>query len=162
MPAPPRLLGFVLSFAVLAALVPACTAELAEDCLGGPCVPPGNPPIPPPWPPPESDGGSDGPTCEDTTDTGDFPCDVFALLQTHCHTCHQSPPLNSAPFPLLTFEDTQAPYGTMGKQRWQRMAEVVESGFMPLGKTIPPEDKQALLAWLTACAPPTEAGMGCE
>jgi len=69
--------------------------------------------------------------------------------------------MNNAPFPLLTYEDTQAPFGA-DKQRWQRMAEVVESGFMPLGKVLPAADKQTLLDWLGQCAPPAPDGMGCE
>ncbi|MDC3955890.1 hypothetical protein [Polyangium jinanense] len=155
----------LLSF--LAALGPACTAELEEGCLGGQCVPPGSPPIPPL---PTSDGGGGaggggggdaGPTCEDTPATGDFPCDVFTVLQTHCHGCHQSPPLNNAPYSLLTYEDTRLPHGMTTKPRFVRMAEVVESGFMPLMATLPEADKQILLDWLSTCGLPAE-GMGCE
>jgi len=149
-------------------LVPACTANLEEGCLGGDCVPPGTPPIPAPWPTSGggggggADGGDGGLSCMNTSPTGDFPCEVFAALQTNCHTCHQSPPLNGAPFSLLTYEDTQQPFGTLGQLRWQRMLEVVDSGFMPLGKTITPADKQVLLDWLNGCAQPAATGMGCE
>ncbi|MDI1478349.1 hypothetical protein [Polyangium sp. y55x31] len=150
---------------LLAALGPACTAELEEGCLGGQCVPPGSPPIPP-LPTSGSGGGGGGgdagPTCEDTPQTGDFPCDVFTVLQTHCHTCHQSPPLNGAPYSLLTYEDTRLPHGMTTKPRFVRMAEVVESGFMPLMATLPAADKQILLDWLSTCGLPAPDGMGCE
>lgn len=156
----PRFLSLLILSAAFAALLASCTANLEEGCLAGECVPPGSAPVPPEWP---KDAGSDAPACMDTTDVGDFPCDVFALLQTHCQTCHQEPPLNGAPFSLLTYEDTQQPFGVMGQQRWQRMAEVVESGFMPpSGVVLPAADKEALLAWLTACAQPAPMGMGCE
>jgi hypothetical protein len=49
----------------------------------------------------------------------------------------------------------------MTKLRWQRMGEVVDSGFMPFGKTITPADKQILLDWVSTCALPADA-MGCE
>jgi cytochrome c peroxidase len=93
--------------------------------------------------------------------TGDYPCDVFTVLGNNCHTCHQSPPQNGAPFSLLTYEDTQADYAA-GKKRWQRMKEVVEIGFMPLGSSLTDNDKQILLGWLEGCAQPAAEGMGCE
>jgi hypothetical protein len=165
MPSLPRPLAAPLALAaLLAALGPACTANVEEGCLGGECVPPGgSPPIPPPGAGGGGgSGGGGGPTCEDTTDTGDFPCDVFTVLENNCHTCHQNPPQKGAPFSLLTYEDTQAPYGVMGGQRWQRMKQVVETGFMPLGSTLPDSDKQLLLGWLEGCAQPAADGMGCE
>ena len=160
LPRLPRVLAILAISSLFSALLASCTADLEEGCLGGECVPPGSPPIPAEWP--VSDAGSDGATCTGTPDVGDFPCDVFALLQTHCQTCHQAPPLNGAPFSLLTYEDTRQPFGSTGKQRWQRMAEVIETGFMPLGQMIPAADKDAFLAWLNACAVPAPDGMGCE
>jgi hypothetical protein len=160
MPSLPRLLAAPLA-ALLAALGPACTADLEEGCLGGECVPPGgSPPIPPHGAGSGGSGGG-GPSCENVTDTGDFPCDVFTVLQKNCHTCHQNPPQKGAPFSLLMYEDTQAPYGMTGT-RWERMREVVESGFMPQGSTLTDNDKQILLGWLEACAQPAADGMGCE
>jgi len=168
MPSLPRLLAAPLALAALiAALGPACTANVEEGCLGGECVPPGgSPPLPPPGAGSGGGGGSGGsggggPSCENTTDVGDFPCDVHAVLQHNCFTCHQNPPQKGAPFSLLTYEDTQAPYG-MTKQRWERMREVVDSGFMPQGSSLTDNDKQILLGWLEACAQPAADGMGCE
>ncbi len=46
--------------------------------------------------------------------------------------------------------------------RFQRMAEVIESGFMPIGASLPAADKQTLLDWLSTCGLPAADGMGCE
>ena len=158
-PSLPHFLTLLVLSSALAALLASCTANLEQGCVDGDCVLSGSPPVPEPWP---ADAGDSGPTCTDTTDIGDFPCDIFALLQTHCQTCHTTPPVSGAPFPLLTYEDTQQPFGAMGQQRWQRMAEVITTGFMPIGKTMPQTDKDTLLAWLNNCAMPAPAGMGCE
>lgn len=137
----------------------ACTAELEEGCLSGECSPPGKPIVPSNTS--SGDGGAGGASCGTTPATGDFPCDVFTVLQTNCHSCHQAPPVNGAPYSLLTYEDTRELNGMTTTPRWQRMGAVVESGFMPLGKTITATDKQILLDWVAACALPAE-GMGCE
>ncbi len=148
---------------VLVGLGPGCTAELEEGCLGGECVPPGTPPIPPPPSGSSSGGGGSGGglSCETTPATGDFPCDVFAVLEANCHSCHQSPPLFGAPYSLLTYEDTREFAGMTTIPRWVRVGAVVESNFMPLGTTMPADDKKILLDWVAACAPPADA-MGCE
>jgi hypothetical protein len=96
-------------------------------------------------------------------------CQAEIVLRTVCQRCHQDPPLHAAPFSLVTYEDTQQPFGAAGRRRWQRMKEVVESGFMPL-RTLaldPPvepltcEERSTLLGWLGQCAPP-EGGTDCE
>ncbi len=139
----------------------ACTAELEEGCLGGECSPPGKPNVPANTTSSSSGGGgAGGSPCETTPATGDFPCEVFTVLQNNCHSCHQSPPQSGAPYSLLTYEDTRVPF-FMDKLRWQRMGEVVDSGFMPFGATITPADKQILLDWVSTCALPADA-MGCE
>jgi hypothetical protein len=139
----------------------ACTAELEEGCLGGNCSPPGKPNVPVNTSSSSGTGGAGGSSCETTPATGDFPCDVFAVLQNNCNSCHQSPPVNGAPFSLLTYEDTRELLFMSTKPRWQRMGEVVESSFMPLGATIADPDKQLLLDWVSSCALPAD-GMGCE
>lgn len=154
-----HLLTLLALFTLTAATAASCTTTLEQGCADGECVLSGSPPVPEPWP--TSDAG-DGPMCMDTTDVGDMPCDIFMLIQTHCQTCHTMPTMNGAPFPLLTYEDTQQPFGMAGLQRWQRMAEVITTGFMPIGKTLPDADKQALLDWLDNCATPVAEGMGCE
>jgi len=159
MPSLPRFLAPLALISALAALGSACTAELEESCLGGECVPPGAPPVPPA---PTSGAGGGGAACDDTPATGDFPCDVFDLLQTHCHTCHSDPPKNGAPYSLLTYEDTRAPHLMTAEFRFERMAKAIESGFMPIGETLTDADKQTLLDWLSTCGLPAPDGMGCE
>jgi hypothetical protein len=95
-------------------------------------------------------------------------CQAEKVLHEVCQRCHQNPPLHGAPFPLVTYQDTQEPFGP-GKLRWQRMEEVVESGFMPLRGLLmdPPvepltcEQKSTLLGWLAQCAQP-EGGTDCS
>ena len=131
---------------------PACTAELEEGCLGGVCSPPGQPPVPSNTTSSSSgtggSGGSGGSSCETTPATGDFPCEVFTVLQNNCHSCHQSPPSNGAPYSLLTYEDTREFNGATTIPRWQRMGEVIQSGFMPFGTTMSDPDKQVILDWI--------------
>lgn len=115
------------------------------------------------------DGGSaaDGAPCGPNPATGDLPCDVSAVLVDKCQSCHQDPPRNNAPWALLTYEDTQMPYGNKGKLRWQRMAEVVEPGAIP-SMPLPPAPPltatqlDSLRGWFKACAPPVPEGQGCD
>src|ERR1700760_1681726 len=93
----------VLAAAAVAALAPSCNAQVTESCSDGPCgggaasvtVP---------------ETGPNAADCPATPQTGDFPCAVFAVVHKKCNPCHQMPPLNGAPFPLLTYADTQSPY----------------------------------------------------
>ena len=104
--------------------------------------------------------------------TGDFPIDVGTVIAAKCQTCHTEPKLNGAKFTLLTYEDTQQPFGTTGKLRWQRMAEVIEpTGIphMPFTSTKLPDTPQLtddelniLRAWFNACAPPVPEGKGLD
>jgi hypothetical protein len=113
-------------------------------------------------------GGSGGgaESCPGDPQTGDIPCDVFAVLHAKCHACHTDPPANNAPFPLLTYADTQEPYGTKGKLRFQRMREVIEPDaipHMPFGTApqLTDAEFETLADWLDDCAPPEAAGQGC-
>jgi hypothetical protein len=88
-------------------------------------------------------------------------CQAEIVLRTVCQRCHQEPPLNGAPFPLVTYEDTQELFAE-GVLRWERMKEVVEIDFMPLrgGGLDPPverltcDEKSTLMGWLEQCAKP--------
>jgi hypothetical protein len=88
-------------------------------------------------------------------------CQAEIVLRTVCQRCHQDPPLQGAPFPLVSYEDTQAIYEGE-KLRWERMKEVVASDFMPArGTGIEPpvefltcEEKSTLMGWLEQCAQP--------
>jgi hypothetical protein len=100
--------------------------------------------------------------------TGDLPCDVAAVLAI-CQNCHQNPPVRGAPFPFMTYEDTQAEY-VAGLPRSWRMAQVIEADdavHMPprTATDIPqPTDQQldTLRAWFRACTPPEPEGQGCD
>jgi hypothetical protein len=86
-----------------------------------------------------------------------------------CRRCHQDPPLFLAPFGLLTWDDTQQPFGVLGRKRHERMFEVVRDDIMPYRfSTIDPpvlpltsDDKATLLAWLAQGAQPI-GGRDCE
>ncbi len=89
-------------------------------------------------------------------------CQASAVLEQVCQRCHTDPPMNSAPFPLVAYEDTQAPYYSSEKQIWEVMQTAVSSGFMPLrpAALMPPvepltcEQKSTLLGWLGQGAKP--------
>jgi hypothetical protein len=81
-------------------------------------------------------------------------------LQDKCQRCHRDPPENGAPFALITYADTQVKHDTT--PRYELMQAAVTSGFMPFvaAELDPPvasltcEQKETLLAWLEADAPP--------
>lgn len=130
-----------------------CTANVTQSCIAGPCT--------------QSDtggaSGAGGSPCMPIAKTGDIPCDVFAVIHVNCNPCHQMPPLNGAPFPLLTYADTQQIYAP-GKLVFQQMYDQIQPGAvprMPLGGSLSSTDYATLTAWLLACAPPVPAGKGC-
>jgi hypothetical protein len=152
----PRTLLAALVLAVCAlALASSCNASVTEGCLDGPCA----------------TGGSGGGTgtgggadaCPATPQTGDFPCDVFAVIHTNCNPCHQNPPQNGAPFPFLTYADTQQVFSP-GKLRFQQMYDQTRPGAtprMPFGGMLDAADYATLSNWLLMCAPPVPSGKGC-
>src|SRR5688572_21365400 len=96
-------------------------------------------------------------------------CQALGVLETSCQRCHSEPPQNGAPFSLVTYEHTQAPYGTMQVPTHTRMRSAVASGFMPLVQIPlePPvqplscEQKTTLLKWLDEGAEPV-GGVDCS
>jgi hypothetical protein len=83
-------------------------------------------------------------------------CEVSDVLVAKCQRCHVGEKgLNGAPFPLVTFEDTQAPYGSTGQRRWERMRYMVDEDLMPpvdASFSPPPEklatgEKALLMTW---------------
>jgi hypothetical protein len=129
----------------------------------------------PPLVPPEHDAGADAAAdAFDPADAcappalGDLPCDVSAVLDI-CRNCHTMPPVRMAPFPFLTYEDTQAIYFPP-MRRWQRMQQVIEPNDPvhmppPTATDIPQlTDAQldTLRAWFRACTPPQPEGQGCD
>ena len=85
-------------------------------------------------------------------------CEVSEVLEAKCQRCHDSPPSNGAPFPLVTYEDTQVEEA--GIVRWERMQDMVDRRLMPppgLELTPPAQmpteaERELLLAWFEAGA----------
>jgi hypothetical protein len=91
----------------------------------------------------------------------EIPCDANRVLQDVCQHCHSSPTQNGAPFSLVTYEDTQVP--ASGEPLWKYMRAVVLSGAMPLPPVqISPAQRDVLLAWFDAGAPPRSASDTCS
>lgn len=113
-----------------------------------------------------ADAAVEAAVCAPPPDAGDLPCDVSAVFQNRCQTCHTSPPQNGAPFPLLTYEDLTSTYSA-DLLRWQRVAQVIEPSS---GLHMPPftqpqltqSDFDTLHAWFAACALAVPEGTGCD
>lgn len=88
--------------------------------------------------------------------------------------------MHGAHFPLLTYEDTQQPFGLPpddggpAKKRWQRMSEVTAPGGLPHMPShvapacagvvceLTPAELATLDAWFQSCAPPKAEKQGCD
>jgi len=98
-------------------------------------------------------------------------CDAYKVINCVCQQCHQDPTLNGAAMPLMTYEDTQAPYPTAGSSTlvWQKMQTAVSSGLMPetgnpsvvpAVKPLTSAQRTTLLDWLAQGAH-DEGGRNC-
>src|SRR5947207_2975284 len=87
-----RSLGILLVALGLGAAVLACEAGVETECFDGACRPAARA-----APPPCADDA-----CSEQYVDGDFPPEVFAVMEHSCHKCHQDPHLNGAPIDLLT------------------------------------------------------------
>jgi hypothetical protein len=100
-------------------------------------------------------------------------CEALTVIRAKCQRCHQQPPLNGAPVPFLTYDDTQAPYGSSEFKYFEVMLPAVEEGRMPYvalnsppTSIMPPvepltdEEKATLVGWLMQGARP-EGGTAC-
>jgi hypothetical protein len=91
-----------------------------------------------------------------------LPSAVDAILQTNCSgPCHHAPPANGAPFPLLTYADTQADYA--GHPRWWHMRRAIQTDAlppqMPQGSwPMDPANLDVLNAWFATCDPDGAGG----
>jgi hypothetical protein len=112
----------------------------------------------------DDDGGEDPPPMTEPVTW----CEAEAVLEAKCQRCHGDPLENGAPFPLVTYDDTQVEVA--GQPRWMKMQHVLETDFMPpkfLPDLEPPveplteEEKQVLLDWLDESALP-EGGTDCD
>jgi hypothetical protein len=100
--------------------------------------------------------------------TGSFPADVAQVLANKCQTCHQMPTKQHAPFPLLTYAQTQAAdplSGYTGVPIWQVMHAVIQATgvpHMPFGNApqLTSAEFTTLNDWLLACALPASMDEG--
>ena len=66
-------------------------------------------------------------------------CQVSQVLQAKCQRCHVGAGLLGAPFPLVTYDDTQVLEPSGDRRRWEVMQIMVEENFMPPND--PPAEK---------------------
>ncbi len=101
--------------------------------------------------------------CSDDPQSGDFPCEVFTVLEAKCHNCHADPHGGGAPIDLLTCDRFHEQ--DCGPQRTRfRTADfyLFCTHYMPQGaKQLTDAEEQTLLDWITGCAPCVPAGTGC-
>jgi hypothetical protein len=103
-------------------------------------------------------GAGEDPEGNDSSGDGPSWCEVSEVLAAKCQRCHVGEGLNGAPFPLVTYEDTQVQDAP--GPRWQRMQAMVQDDKMPPPEVVlsPPaqpvtaQEKQLLLAWFDAGA----------
>ncbi len=101
-----------------------------------------------------------------------LPCDIAAIVVPNCQSCHSSPPQNSAPMPLVTWEDFHAvaPSDTYthdaapGAEVYQAAAIRIHDAQNPMPQapySITDAQKATLDAWFAAGAPKTDDGTHC-
>jgi len=121
----------------------------------------------------ERKGGGDIPDLGDAGAAGvPVPwCDAYKVINCVCQQCHQNPTLNGAAMPLMTYEDTQAPFplSTSSTFVWQRMQVAVSTRAMPetsnpsvvpAVKPLSDAQQKTLLDWLAQGAH-DEGGRNC-
>jgi hypothetical protein len=95
-------------------------------------------------------------------------CQALSVIESKCQRCHSEPPQNGAPFPLLTYDDTQVLLGAEQTPVYSKMRVAVGLDYMPLTAIPldPPvqpltcEEKTTLLRWLDQGAQPV-GGLDC-
>ena len=92
-----------------------------------------------------------------------LPCAVDDLLAQKCRRCHTKPARHTAPFALLTWDDTQELL--RDRQRYLVMESAVKSGYMPYNIAANPPverltdaEKQIIVDWVEAGAPRGSCG----
>jgi mono/diheme cytochrome c family protein len=97
-----------------------------------------------------------------------LPCDIGAVFRDVCQKCHTAPPENGAPISLVTYADTQAPFTEEPTYHdtpvYIVMGDALSAGVMPppkSGVSITQTQRDAILAWVGAGAPPAPEGTHC-
>jgi hypothetical protein len=108
--------------------------------------------------PPGDDGSDPFAACSSVAATGTIPADVEAVLQARCQTCHSDPPINNAPFPLLTYAEIHQDFVT-SVPKYEEMYFLIQPGadpHMPFGNApqLSTDQFNTLATWLKSCAPP--------
>jgi hypothetical protein len=109
------------------------------------------------------DGGYDGSLASfgacSTPTSGTIPADVNQVIVDKCQPCHQRPPKNDAPFPLVTYEQIHGPVPTFPSLPiYEEMYVLIQPGadpHMPYMGAAQLTDAEfaTLSSWLKACAP---------
>jgi hypothetical protein len=90
--------------------------------------------------------------------TGNIPPDVAAILTSRCQPCHQMPPVNGAPFPLLTYDDVHRLFAATIPiyQEMYVLTRPDGQPHMPYGSApqLTADQLATLGNWLLSCAPP--------
>jgi len=90
-------------------------------------------------------------------------CAARTVLRAKCQRCHQDPTQHGAPFPLLTYADTQV-VDRQDVPRFQRMKTALETDYMPPSflelepavELLSDSERSTLLGWLSS-EPPLDA-----
>lgn len=112
-----------------------------------------------------SDGGGDD-APDEPTGTVTW-CQVSEVLVDKCQRCHVGQGMHGAPFPLVTYADTQVDMG--GRPRWAFMETAVDGEVMPPAniELDPPAEKptaaerELLLTWFDEGAKAV-GGLNCD
>ncbi len=107
--------------------------------------------------------GADAGTPPTTTTASDLPCDVAAVLQSTCTSCHSNPPVGGAPMPLVSYADLTGkalsdPTKTVAERCVVRMQSATTP--MPPGGGATSSDIQTLQNWISAGYPQGTCGAG--
>jgi hypothetical protein len=87
----------------------------------------------------------------------DLPCDVAALVQSKCQSCHGAPPTANAPMPLVSYADLTAKSATDPTKTYAELSvarmQNATSPMPPGTKVSPPADVAVLAAWISTGYP---------
>ena len=116
-----------------------------------------------------SAGGSAGSTSSGGGGAGgsgaSLPCDVDAILDANCRSCHAAKPVFGAPMPLVTYADLHAPLPSDGSKKvyeqvGARIHDAQDPMPQPPNPALSAADTAALDAWIAAGAPAGQGGCG--
>ncbi len=108
--------------------------------------------------------GCDQPMVTQDADAGPdtLPCDVRAMVESRCATCHASIPNSGAPFPLLTrlnfLQQVDGGSQTVAQRSLDRMRDPARPMPPPSEPPLDPTDIAMFDAWVAAGAPAGECG----